>query len=580
MLPARLIIIATLLLSGLSMSGRTRATEPRPELHISSDQPALTRNLEVMLNIGNESCSADDGRKRLVRRTLLKQAEKAARAVGYYEPLISLRIGTNGDCWDVTVEVQAGEPVRLGEVNIHLLGDAEHDPAFVELLAKSPLKAGAILRHNDYQSLRDQLLQLANERGYFDHQLHQHRLVVDPAMLTANVVLTLDSGKRYQFGKVTLHQNVLSDRLAMRYLRFESGQPWDSDRLLASQQALLGSGYFSTARLERGEASADSGAVPATLHLTERPQHAWMAGIGVSTDTGPRLRLGYENRYVNQHGHRWRADSHISALNRAVSGSYEIPFRDPVQDRLMLSSGYQYENNESAESEQIRLGASLINGLFRGWVLTRSLDYERENFSVADQTETSELVMPGVQIQKIRSSHPVYPRRGWKVGAGIRGTHPSISTTATFIQSRLWMKGIVAAGPARLLARLEAGQTDVAEVATLPATVRFFAGGDNSIRGFDYQTLGPLDADGEVTGGRSLLVGSIETDFALSQRWHPAVFVDAGNAFNNINSANLRVSAGTGMRWRSPLGPIRIDLARPVDANRGWRLHLSMGPDL
>jgi translocation and assembly module TamA len=305
-----------------------------------------------------------------------------------------------------------------------------------------------------------------------------------------------------------------------------------------------------------------------------------MAGIGVSTDTGPRLRLGYENRYVNQHGHRWRADSHISALNRAVSGSYEIPFRDPVQDRLMLSSGYQYENNESAESEQIRLGASLINGLFRGWVLTRSLDYERENFTVADQTETSELVMPGVQIQKIRSSHPVYPRRGWKVGAGIRGTHPSISTTATFIQSRLWMKGIVAAGPARLLARLEAGQTDVAEVATLPATVRFFAGGDNSIRGFDYQTLGPLDADGEVTGGRSLLVGSIETDFALSQRWHPAVFVDAGNAFNNINSANLRVSAGTGMRWRSPLGPIRIDLARPVDANRGWRLHLSMGPDL
>jgi len=279
-----------------------------------------------------------------------------------------------------------------------------------------------------------------------------------------------------------------------------------------------------------------------------------MAGVGVSTDTGPRLRLGYENRYLNQQGHRWRADSQISALNRAISSSYEIPFRDPVQDRLMFSSGYQYENNESAESEQFRLGASLISGFFSGWVLTRSLDYERENFTVGDQTETSELVMPGVQLQKIRSSHPVYPRRGWKLGIGVRGTHPSISTTPAFLQSRLWMKGIIASGPARLLARLEAG--------------------------FEYQTLGPIDADGKVTGGRSLLVGSIETDFAMSRKWHPAVFVDAGNAFNDADSANIRVSAGAGIRWRSPLGPIRIDLARPIDADRNWRLHLSMGPDL
>lgn len=580
MLPTRLLTIALLLLPGLALSVRASAAASKPELNISSDQPALTRNLEIMLNIGNESCNADDGRKRLVRRNLLKQAENAARAVGYYQPLLTLQFSTTGDCWSITIEAKAGEPIRLQDINIRLLGEAEHDPAFAELIRNSPLKAGAILRHNDYQSLRDRLLQLASERGYFDHQLQEHRLEVDPAMLIANVFLTLESGKRYQFGQFTLNQNVLSDRLAMRYLRFEPGQPWESERLLASQQALLGSGYFSTARLERGEADGDSGAVPATLHLTERPQHAWMTGIGISTDTGPRLRLGYENRYLNQHGHRWRADSHISALNRAISGSYEIPFRDPVQDRLMFSSGYQYENNESAESEQIRLGASLISGLFSGWVLTRSLDYERENFTVADQTETSELVMPGVQIQKIRSSHPVYPRRGWKVGVGVRGTHPSISTTAAFIQSRLWMKGIIAAGPARLLARVEAGQTDVAEVATLPATVRFFAGGDNSIRGFDYQTLGPVDADGKVTGGRSLLVGSIETDFAMTQHWHPAAFVDAGNAFNDIDSANLRVSAGAGIRWRSPLGPIRIDLARPVDADRGWRLHLSMGPDL
>lgn len=574
------ITAAFIFLVSLIVADQALAADSRPQLQISSDQPALTHNLEVVLSVGNESCHASDDRKRLVRRNLLKQAERAARAVGYYRPVINLRTDTADNCWRITIDAEAGEPVRLNNVNIRLQGDAESDPAFAELIQRSPLKKGAILRHNEYQSLRDGLLQLASERGYFDHQLLEHRLEVDPAMLTADIILTIESGRRYRFGEFRLKQNVLSDSMAMRYLRFESGQPWDSEQLLASQQALLGSGYFSTVRLERGKTDTDTGKVPATLYLTERPQHAWMTGVGVSTDTGPRLRLGYENRYVNQHGHRWRTDSRISALNRAITSSYEIPFRDPVKDRLVFSSGYQYENNESAESEQFRLGGRLISGFLNGWVLTRSLDYERENFTVADQTETSELVMPGVQIQKIRSSHPVYPRRGWKLGAGFRGTHPSISTTEAFIQSRLWMKGITATGPARILARLEAGHTNVTDVTSLPATVRFFTGGDNSIRGFDYQTLGPVDTAGAVTGGRSLLVGSIEADFALSKHWHPAVFIDAGNAFNDFDAANLRTSAGMGIRWRSPLGPIRIDLARPIDADRNWRLHLSMGPDL
>ena len=576
----RRIIIAGFFLASPFITGRAVAAAAKPSLHISSDQPTLTRNLEAMLGIDKESCQADDGRRRLVRRNLLKQAELAARAVGYYEPVFKVQSESGEECWSVTIEATAGEPVRIRNASITVRGDAADDSAFADLIERSPVKPNAILRHNEYQSLRDGLLQLANERGYFDHQLLEHRLEVDPAMLTADIILTLESGRRYRFGEFTLDQTVLNNQMTARYLRFEQGQPWSSEQLLESQQALLGSGYFSTVRLERGEPDQDGGEVPATLRLSERPQRAWMTGVGVSTDTGPRLRLGYENRYVNSAGHRWRADSQISPLTRAVTSSYEIPFRDPVRDRLIFSSGYQYENNESAESEQFRLRASLISGFLNGWVLTRSLDYERENFTVADQTETSELVMPGVQLQKIRSSHPVFPRRGWKLGVGVRGTHPSISTTDAFIQTRLWMKGIISGGPARLLARLEAGHTGVTDVTTLPATVRFFAGGDSSIRGFEYQTLGPVDVNGDVTGGRSLLTGSLETDFALSQRWHPAVFVDAGNAFNDIDAANVRVSAGAGIRWRSPLGPIRIDLARPVDADRSWRLHLSMGPDL
>ncbi|MCC1496429.1 autotransporter assembly complex family protein [Alcanivorax sp. 1008] len=540
----------------------------------------MSQNLQASLDVLHESCSADRSRKRLLERNLQRRASLAAQAVGYYEADISIRFEDSKNCWRAFISAKAGRPVKIAEVQVRLEGDAETDPAFAELISSSPLQVDAILRHSDYKSMKDGLLRMASQRGYFDHQLRQHRLEVDPDNYSARIFLTLESGRRHRFGEFSLDQEILHAQIAKRYLRFSPGDYWDSDLLLESQQALLGSGYFTTARLERSVADPATLEVPATLYLSERPRRAWLAGLGVSTDTGPRLRLGYEDRYINQHGHRWYVDSEISSLIRAASSRYEIPLRDPARDRLVFSTGYRLEDNESARSEQLHFGGSLIGGIGNGWVLTRSLDYERENFTVGDQSNTIELVMPGAQVQKTRSNNPIYPRRGWKISFGLRGTHPEISSTEAFLQTRLSAKGVIPLGPARLLARIDGGQTMVSDVATLPASVRFFAGGDTSVRGFDYQTLGPSDPAGDAIGGRHLLVGSVEMDFPLTAHWHPAIFTDAGNAFNETDEMNIRYSAGAGIRWRSPLGPIRIDLARPVDAQRSWRLHLSMGPDL
>ncbi|MDF1630367.1 MAG: autotransporter assembly complex protein TamA [Alcanivoracaceae bacterium] len=572
--------IALLTLCLTAGAVQAHAADKQPSLQFESDQPALTQNLQASLDVLRESCTADRSRKRLLERNLQRRADLAAKAVGYYEADISIRFEDSKNCWRAFITAKAGRPVKITEIQVRLEGEAKTDTSFAELIRNSPLQVDAILRHNDYQSTRDSLLRIASQRGYFDHQLKQHRLEINADDYSARIFLTLDSGRRHRFGKFILDQEILHTQIAERYLRFSPGDYWDSDLLLESQQALLGSGYFTTARLERGIADPVTLQVPATLYLSERPRRAWLTGVGVSTDTGPRLRLGYEDRYVNKQGHRWHVDSEISTLIRAASSRYEIPLRDPARDRLVLSTGYRLEDNESARSEQLHFGGSLIGGIGNGWVLTRSLDYERENFTVGDQSNTIELVMPGVQVQKSRSNNPIYPRRGWKFSLGLRGTHPEISSTEAFLQTRVSAKAVVPLGPARLLARIDGGQTMVSDVATLPATVRFFAGGDTSVRGFDYRTLGPSDATGEAIGGRHLLVGSVEMDFPLTTHWHPAIFTDAGNAFNETDEMNIRYSAGVGIRWRSPLGPIRIDLARPVDSPRSWRLHLSMGPDL
>jgi translocation and assembly module TamA len=135
-------------------------------------------------------------------------------------------------------------------------------------------------------------------------------------------------------------------------------------------------------------------------------------------------------------------------------------------------------------------------------------------------------------------------------------------------------------GRSRLLTRLDLGATWIDQKIELPASLRFFAGGDQSIRGFEYQALGPLNANGEVVGGKQLIVGSLEYDFQVRDRWRVAVFVDSGNAFDNTSAFEFQHSAGIGIRWLSPIGQIRLDLAHPFDAEDSFRLHITMGPDL
>ena len=551
-----------------------------PSVSIKGDDASLVKNLEATLDVRNESCDVDTRRERLILRNLQGRASTAAQAVGFYEANIDIRLIQNGSCWTADIDVQSGRPVVIGELDIVLSGDAAEDPVFLRLIENSPLRQGNILRHNHYQSLRDNLLQVANQRGYFDHRLTRHALEIDPQQRVAHVRLHLDSGPRYRFGEFTLNQDILHNTMAQRYLQFEEGELWSSDALLHTQQALIGSGYFNTARLERGQPDPNSLQLPATLHLSSRRQYAWLAGIGASTDTGPRLRLGFENRYVTDSGHRLRAETEISPVRYGVSSSYEIPLADPMRDRLTFSTGYQSEETNNIDTERLRVGASLITELPRGWVLTRSLDFERERFTAGEQRDVIELLMPGIQVQKIRTSDPIYPRHGWRLGTGVRGTHPSISNTDAFVQQRVWGKGIISLGKLRLLSRLELGHTNVNDVTTLPASVRFFAGGDTSIRGFSYQGIGPVNEDGQVIGGRHMMVGSVEMDYPIKERWGVAAFSDGGNAFNDFSQYDTRVSVGVGVRWRSPLGPIRVDIARPVDADRNWRLHLSMGPDL
>jgi translocation and assembly module TamA len=183
----------------------------------------------------------------------------------------------------------------------------------------------------------------------------------------------------------------------------------------------------------------------------------------------------------------------------------------------------------------------------------------------------------------VTEENPPRPLEGHRSNVQTRGAVEGIVSDTSFLQlygNTKWVSGLWSGG--RLLTRAEAGATLIDSLDSLPASVRYFAGGDTSVRGYAYNSLGPTDSLGGVVGGENLLVGSIEIDQKIAADWSMAVFVDSGNAYDAIADFDPATGVGIGIRWFSPLGPIRFDVAVPLesDAPDAYRIHITLGPDL
>lgn len=264
----------------------------------------------------------------------------------------------------------------------------------------------------------------------------------------------------------------------------------------------------------------------------------------------------------------------------SLTGRYEIPLADPRSERLQLSASLLAESTDTADSLKGQLGAARL-GVRRGWREVLSLDYLGEYFDVGEASEFTGLLVPGVRWSRVWADDPIYTGHGLRVGAGLSGAHEALFADLSFLQVRAQVKYVRALGSRwRAILRGEAGATVTSDFDALPATQRFFAGGDTSLRGFDFRALGPRDATGEVIGGRYLALGSVEIERRIRGPWGVAVFSDFGNAFNDLSDP-LEYSVGAGLRWLSPVGLVRADVAAGVsEDDLPARLHVVIGPDL
>ncbi|RPJ37199.1 MAG: outer membrane protein assembly factor [Deltaproteobacteria bacterium] len=518
----------------------------------------------------------------IFERQIPEKVRQALEPLGYFGPQVKMNAEKTPEGQEVLrVVVVPGEPVRISRIDIKILGPGEKEKGLRDLAAAFPLKVGDVLHQGKYEGGRDGLRSKALDLGYLGAKFITHLIRVHRGELRAEIELTLETGLQFRYGEITFEGSTLYPQSFLeRFLDFIPGELYSYTKTYQTQLNLINSDRFSSVTIEANPEEARDYIVPVKIKLESSPPKRLRPGVGYATDTGARFSLRYQDLNVFRRGHDFNADLSIAERRRALSALYSFPNPGHIENRTNLKTGLQQELLKPYDTWLFTLEAERDRSFGKGRVGSAYLQFRQENFEEAGQEGKSSLILPGLRFTQRQVDDILRPRKGFRYYLELRGSTDYLGAETNFGQ-------ILANGDLllplpygfSLIPRVQLGATwQRNPVTDLPPTLRFYAGGDRSVRGYTYQSLGPKDEAGNVIGGKNLLVGSLEIEYALSKNWAVAAFYDVGNAFNNTNNLRLAQGAGIGIRYYTLAGPIRIDLARQINVDDpGFQLHISLG---
>ena len=519
---------------------------------------------------------------------LLGQAEQEAAAAlqpyGYYHAKVrgELKPGEQPGSYEVLLRIEPGDPVTVTEANVEVSSAALEIPIVRGAVEAFRPKVGERLEHGVYESSKATIATALQTSGFFDAELLRHRVSVTASANTADVDLAWNAGERFRFGDVRFPDTQFSDEFLRRYVPWGPDEYYTTEKLLQLQQRLVDADYFSAVSVQPDVEHAANGLVPIDTLLVPAKRTVYKAGAYVSTDSGPGVRLGVERRWLNDRGHKIGGQVEYSQRLQAFSTFYRIPRPGERNRNYNFAAGYRDEETDSSQSRTARLSAFETLDPWHGYTRTLGLQYLNGDFTIADEQRNSSLLFAEGTLTRKRADDLLFPGRGLSVSYVLRLAGEGLLSDTTLAQTQAHAKWVRPVGQrSRAIVRASLGAMAVDDFDALPPELRFFAGGDRSIRGFDYQQIGETNSAGGVIGGKFLTVASAEYEHYFLPKWGAAVFVDAGDAYSTRFEAN--VGAGIGVRWRSPVGIVRLDVAMPVktdDEEDGVRLHVVIGPDL
>lgn len=538
---------------------------------------------------------------RRLHERAVEQARNALEPYGYYDVDVQGELREAGENWTTLLRIAAGEPVRVTALDIRLDGDAEGQrPVRLALAGFAPAK-GQPLDHASYEKSKGTLQAALFASGYLDAELVTHQVEVTRSAHSAQIHLAWKVGARYRLGATSFEGGQFGEAFMQRYVPWREGDFYSQDHVLTLQQRLIDADYFSIAQVQPDTENARDGIVPIKVMLAPAKRTIYTGGVFIGTDTGAGVRGGVQRRWVNLRGHKLRTEAIVAQRLTTALARYEIPLAGPDNHSINYGIAFRDEDTDTSTSRTFAVAAT-DSRIWRGWTRTLGLKFLTGDFEVANIPGDTTLLYPEFSLARKQADDPLFVRDGWSLTFAARAGSEAVLSDTDFAQvsaDAKWIRGI--GERSRFIARGSFGATRVDDFDSLPPELRFFAGGDRSIRGYAFQTIGtPLPEEQVpvalercaarpertcqelVIGGKFLAVASAEYEYYFKPNWGIAAFVDTGDAFTSFDDYRQRVGAGIGVRWRSPVGMVRVDLGVPLhdDDASGVELHIVIGPDL
>ena len=538
----------------------------------------LTQHLETAraARLGE---TLDEAELARLRSLSADTARELLATEGYFSPQVDSTLTRVEDDWVLRYAVTPGPRTRVRSVKIDFTGAlAGADEARLRGRTERgfALQAGMPFRQVDWNAAKAALLGPLLTTRYPAARLAASEARIDPATQTADLMLTVDSGPAFFYGAPVISGNQRYPESIIRNLgSMKPGQPYRQQDVLDYQAALETSGYFAQAVVRIEPDPALAAAVPIQVTVVERPEKLFSVGAGVSTDTGARVSASWMHRNILDRGMRLKLDARLETARQTGAAELAWP-RNAKGYENSLGVQLRQEDIEGQETRNTVLAAK--RSRTRGQIeTTLSLQYQTEEQTISNALDARNQALVANYAWTQRTvGRAFYPRRGYVLTLQGGGAAEALLSDTSFIRLYGRHTQYFRAGDnGRLILRGELGSVLAQTRDGIPTDFLFRAGGDNSVRGYAYQSLGRT-LEGGVASVRYLATGSVEYHHFFEGNWGMAVFVDAGDAADSPGNLSPVFGYGVGARYRSPVGPINLDLAYG-EATEEFRLHFSLG---
>ncbi len=547
------------------------------------EDPKAEENAQIYTDlIAPQEMDGSARNLRIVKQTI----EKAIGVFGYFNSQISFKLEPAKEgkkLGTLFVTVKQGPVTKIVATDVKIEGEAKDDTPFQRLLETLP-PVGSPLSQESYDNFKDNLQQLGVERGYFDANFTRAHLDVRPSSQQAWWHLSYNSGERYKFGKFTFENNQIRTDYLKNIMQMQDGSPYNMEKLSTLSSDFSSSGWFNFV-LFQPKVDKEKKEVDMHILFYPRKKNVFKVGLGYSTDVGGRFQLGWNKPWVDDKGQSLRSNLYFSKPKQSVEATYRMPLRKhPLKYYYELAYGIEREKeNDTSTNGQTATLMRYWNRI-TGWQNALGLRVRYDAFTQADESHHTLLIYPTASATRTRFRGGLFPNWGDSQRFSFDIGSKNIGSDVDFYRlqaSSIWVRTLMKNH--RFITRAEFGYLKTHQFDKIPPSLRFFVGGDRTVRGYGYKKISPKNDDGKLVGGSYMADASLEYNYQVYPKWWLATFFDSGLAADKLKREKLHYGAGFGIRWVSPVGPLKFDIAKPVHDkihNKDIQFYLSLGSEL